>query len=327
MDELGAATVNNIRPVIYQLSGGEGKAAMTAERNMRKPRGWRTIAVSSGELSLHEKMSDASGNGTRTQFVTGGLTHRALDLEVTDIAERLPETARSAFVADLKRGCSRYYGTAGPEFIRLIIQRFGTGDKVRAHVDQQLAEIRTDIAPSDISPETERAIQRFALIAVAGELAVEAGLLPPDAKVRDTTRRIAAQWLASSVTLTAEEQIIAGVRRYIIEKQSQFQEIKDPDSRSNRAGWVDGEKDRWLFTEEQLRQTVPGVEKKQIARALNAGGFLFTNDAGRLMAKTSRQLQSPSAVRSRPPTTGPRIVVADENEDHSPIARPRSSRG
>ena len=46
--------------------------------------------------------------------------------------------------------------------------------------------------------------------------------------------------------------------------------------------------------------------------------------SGRLTAKTSRQLQSPSAVSTNPPITGPRIVVSDEAADQMPIAQPRS---
>lgn len=279
LDELGAAT-NDIRPMVYQLSGGEGKIRMNTQQKMQQPRVWRTIAVSSGELSLHDRMSDPSGNGKRTQVVKGGLTHRALDLEVNDIAETLPETERSSFVAGMKHGCAQYYGTAGPEFIRLIIERFGTGDKVRTYVNKQLDEIKTDITPSGLQllPEHTRAIRRLAQIAVAGELAVAEGLFPRDAKVRDATRHMVANWLASSVTLTAEEQIIANVRRYIIGKQASFQDHMDKTPRSYCAGWVDDKNDRWLLTEEHLCQTNPGVEKKQIADALKSRGFLFMNN-------------------------------------------------
>ena len=52
-----------------------------------------------------------------------------------------------------------------------------------------------------------------------------------------------------------------------------------------------------------------------------------TKPNGRLMAKTSRQLHSPKAVSTNPPTTGPRMVVSEEAEAQMPMAQPRWSRG
>ncbi len=285
LDELRTASVDNIEEIIHMLSGGEGKAAMNAQRNMRKRRVWRTIAVSTGEISVHEKVSNPNGNMRRTRAVKAGVTHRALDLEVDDIVGNLPEELRKGFVDELKQNCGRFYGTAGPEFIRATIDRFGTVDKVSAYVNERVTEFLTEIAPSGLAPEYRRALQRFALFAVGGEFAVEVGLLPQRAIVRETVGQFALKWLASTVTLDRKKQILDSIRSYILKKQAHFEDVHAKVPLSGRVGWRDVQNDRWLFADEQLFQAVPETTVVEIVEALRSRVLLFSNDSARVKTK------------------------------------------
>ena len=142
-----------------------------------------------------------------------------------------------------------------------------------------------DIAPSGISPMNERALRRLALIGVAGELAVELGLLPRHANVREVVRRIAVNWLASIRKRDRNAQVISNIRSFILQKQAQFEQLSAPAALSGRVGWRDVQNDRWLFTVEQLLQAVQGTQLNDILLALRSRGFLFRNDPTRAKAK------------------------------------------
>jgi len=58
LDELGAGNHRDIAPLVYQLAGGQGKTSMTASRELRAPRAWRTVAISTGEMSMESKLSE-----------------------------------------------------------------------------------------------------------------------------------------------------------------------------------------------------------------------------------------------------------------------------
>lgn len=285
LDELGSTTVGDIRPLVYQVSGGQGKGAMNSARELKEARAWRTIVISTGEESLHARMRDPDGDGARLRTVRGGLTHRALDIEIADIAEGAPIGDRGAIVKALKVSCARLYGTAGPELVRYLVGRFGTAADARQHIKERVAAVLSDIAPTDLPSETERALSRFALIAVAGELAAEAGIVPATAAaIRAATGQIARGWLGGAAE-TDDTRIVSEVRGFIFRHAARFQLISNSDPVPNRAGWLNRTDDLWLFTDDALAEAAPGTDKRTIARTLRRHGLLFTNDAEKLRAR------------------------------------------
>ncbi|MBK1723219.1 DUF927 domain-containing protein [Thiocystis violacea] len=307
LDELGSSTIGDIRPLVYQVSGGQGKTAMTSAREMKEPRSWRTIVISTGELSLHARMSDPDGDGTRSRTVKGGLTHRALDIEIDDIAGASPESDRESVVSGIKIACARSYGTAGPELVRLIAKRFNSAADARAYVREQIAKILTEIAPAGVATETLRAIKRFALVSVAGEFAAQVGLIPATTEqIRSATKGIVTAWLGASAE-TDEDRIVSSVRAFILRHESRFQPINEPDPPPrtdrygaeyqptprapepvrDRVGYVDRTAGRWMFTPAGLIEAAPGNDKTTIARTLKNSGYLYTNEKEKLMARTS----------------------------------------
>ena len=303
LDELGSSTLGDIRPLIDQLAGGQGKTALNSARDMREPRSWRTIAISTGELSLHAKMSDPDGDGIKNRTVKGGLTHRALDIEIADIAGASPEPEREGIVSGLKVACARYYGTAGPELVRLLAARFETAAQVRAWVREQLAVVMGDLAPPGLPAETARGVRRFALIAVAGEFAVQTGLIPATAaQVRACVKMAVTAWLNTAAE-TDEERLVASVRAFILRHAARFQPDAEsvaapltdrwgdpipatvPEPVRDRVGFVNHAKQLWMFTDAGLVEAAPGNDKTTIARTLRRTGYLFTNETGKLKAR------------------------------------------
>jgi uncharacterized protein (DUF927 family) len=312
LDELGSSTVGDIRPLIYQLAGGQGKTALNSAREMKEPRSWRTIAISTGELSLHARMSDPDGDGTKTRAVKGGLTHRALDVEIADIAEASPASEREAIVSGVKVACARTYGTAGPELVRLIAERFSSASAVRQYVKERIADVSADLIDRPLPAETARAVRRFALIAVAGEFAADAGLIPASKEeVRASVKEVATAWLGASAE-TDEERIVASVRAFILRHESRFQRInepepetktdrwgneyqptaRDPEPVRDRVGYVDRKAGKWMFTDAGLVEAAPGNDKTTIARTLKRAGYLHTSE-GKLQERVSIGAERP----------------------------------
>ena len=278
LDELGSATMGDIRPLVYQLSGGQGKTAMTASREMKEPRVWRTIVISTGELSLHARMADPDGDGVRVQMVKGGLTHRALDVELADIASGAPEVDRERIVSGIKVACARYYGTAGPELIRRMVERFASVTEARAYIKQRMSALTPHLTREALPAETARAVRRFALVAVAGEFAAEVGLIPakPEA-VMDAVRQVVDGWLGASGE-TDDTRIVEAVRSFILRHEARFQTVSADFAVQNRVGYLDRKDGLWMLTSTGLREAAPGNDVTTIARAIRRAGFLHTTD-------------------------------------------------
>ena len=287
LDELGSATVGDIRPLIYQVSGGQGKTALNSAREMREPRVWRTIVISTGELSLHARMSDPDGDGLKTRMVKGGLTHRALDVELTDIATGVPKQDRESVVSGIKVSCARYYGTAGPELIRLMVNRFGTVAEVRAYVRDRMVALVPILTHEALPVETARAVRRFALIAVVGEFAAQTGLIPATTKdVLDAVREVVVAWLGVSGE-TDDVRIVTSVRSFILRHESRFQSVASDDVVNNRVGFVDRTRGHWMLTTDGLVEAAPGNDLITIARAIKRAGYLYTDSVKDLTCKVS----------------------------------------
>ena len=121
-----------------------------------------------------------------------------------------------AFADQMKRAASTIYGTAGPEFVRQVIERQTNGELVRSRVAAFVENALAGVA--DWHGQAARAAERFGLIAVAGELAVEFGLVDwgEGQSTKDGLELFRA-WLETrgGAAPTEVRQIIAQVRRFL----------------------------------------------------------------------------------------------------------------
>jgi uncharacterized protein (DUF927 family) len=281
LDELGASTASDIRPMVYSIAGGQGKTAMSSDRKLKEPRAWRTIGISTGEGSLSARMAESGA-------VKGGLVHRAIDIEVSDIAAETPKAQRGSVVESIKSACARHYGTAGPVLVETIAREFGTASAARAYLKREIASIMQEISIPGLPQEVDRALKRFALICAAGEFAARHGLIPCEpAAVRGAVKAAARAWLEANAD-TDDLRIVASVRAFIHRHAARFQSMNDtgrivPD----RVGFVDYTEGEWMLFPAGLQEAAPGNDLVTIARALKAAGHLRTDKEERLTARVS----------------------------------------
>jgi uncharacterized protein (DUF927 family) len=284
LDELGQVEAREAAAALYSLSNGGGKVRASRDGAMREPKSWRVLTLSTGELSGEAKLSEDRGRKARA-----GQLVRLLDIP----AERGfgafdhagPENDAGKLAKAFKQAAISAYGTAGPEFVRRLIDEQVTGENVRALI----AEFVAAHVPAGADGQIDRAAQRLGLIAAAGELATLLGVTPwEEGEASAAAAWALEQWIGQrGGTEPAENrQAIEQVRLFIeAHGESRFEPLDDPGARpvSNRAGWRKGEgQDReWLIPPETWRAEIcNGLDPKLVARTLADAGMLKRGSDG-----------------------------------------------
>jgi uncharacterized protein (DUF927 family) len=280
LDELGQAEARELAAALYMLAHGGGKARAHRDGSLRESSTWRVLTLSSGELPVDAKLTEDRGRKPRA-----GQLVRMLDIHadrgrgfgIFDFTR--PDVDAVALAKRCKLAASFAYGTAGPEFVRLLIAGGVTGDDVRARVN--------DFVVANIPPGAEgqvnRAAQRLGLIAAAGELGTELGLTGwREGEARSAAAGALKQWIERRGGLEAAEvrQAIEQVRRFFeAHGEARFDNLDDPDARpvSKRAGWRKGrgEDRRWFVPPETWKAEVcAGLDPNLAARVLAKRGII-----------------------------------------------------
>src|ERR1035438_314770 len=172
LDEISQSSPKEIDTTFYMLANEHGKNRMTASATERPGRSWRVIVLSTGEKDLAAHINE----GGKT--VRGGHMVRCLDIPSDSGAGMgLFEDIHGATNADefaqiLQNLTMQYYGSAFPAFMEKII----TFPTAKDDISKGTKKFATEVTPPNASGEVLRAIQRFALVAAAGEIASGLGI-------------------------------------------------------------------------------------------------------------------------------------------------------
>jgi len=199
----------------------------------------------------------------------------------TGSAKELAET--------IKLAACTHYGTAGPAFVKRILKH-GLGE-VREVLRAAMAKFRAENVPNGADGQVQRAADRFALVAVAGELACELEIVPwPRGSAYNAAALCFRAWLdrRGGVEPAEVQDAIARVRHFIeAHGQSRFVEINagTPNSRpvANRAGFRQGsgKDEEWWFLPETWKEEVcDGMDPTRTARALADRSMLLPGSDG-----------------------------------------------
>ena len=306
LDEVGQVDGKEIGQAIYMASSGVGKTRMTKDATLKTSHKWRLLILSSGEQPIESKLVEDTRRGKRA---FAGQLVRAIDIQANrgpaGVFDHYPGFDFKAFTAEMKQAASRFYGMAGAEFVRRLIERGIDGDIVRAKV-----AAFTEVAlanEKDYHGQAGRAAERFGLVAAAGELAVELELLPWSANPTADALALFKDWLEGRGGAVPAEvrQIIAKVR-YFLEAHggSRFEDLDHPPTNPvtllpydqripNRAGYRRGRgaNQRWLVLPHVWREEVcQGFDPTEVAKILHSFGMLEPGEDG----KQSRKQRLPN---------------------------------
>lgn len=199
LDDLSHADGKEVGKILYSLSGGAGKSRMSLKggNDLQNTLTWRTLVISNGETSLRQKIE--RDNGTYQP----GISVRFPDVDVSDVNREVPQS----LIQKIKQGIHDNYGHAGTEFVFGLFEHgwHNRTDELYERVNCAVSSIVGDASGGMV----RRAALPFALIQVAGELAVEYDILPQSLDVQDTIKWAWDSYCQSGdvVTLSTLEQI------------------------------------------------------------------------------------------------------------------------
>lgn len=281
VDELGSSVAAVIS--VYNAASGQGKTRMTDAGQRKRQLEWRLGILSSGEISMQEKVEES--NKRRAKL---GELIRALDIPIESMngeGSRVCEE-QAVLVRNLKQSCGVLYGTAGPAFMQAVLDSFVTEERLQNYLVSEIDAIQAALVENakrrrKLDPAHVRALRRFALVAVAGALASESTVLPFSAEdIRRSIFAAAEAWLEALPLLSEAEQAVESIRDHVI---SNFANILHYDvvtlserplshiPRDQKAIFKD---DLILFDKAQFAEACGGVSPKIALKFMHLRGML-----------------------------------------------------
>lgn len=172
LDELHQATPDDVDQAIYMLANGVSKIRGSKEGFAAKTNRWRLGFLSTGEIGLSETLAQIQ------KTVRAGQEVRFIELPVTRQygAFDYLHSARNSkeFAEMLNRNITTNHGAVFPAWI----EHLSTQPNLAEFLHIELAKIRQKLSKNQHGNQAGYALDRFALLALTGELAIAAGIMP-----------------------------------------------------------------------------------------------------------------------------------------------------
>lgn len=309
LDEISQSAPHQIGAVVYALGNGVGKQRANRHGLAKTSARWRIMWISSGERSLEAHMREANLTTKAGQQV------RLLNIPATEQSYGLFDSLYdyadgSAFADALSKGYKQHYGHAGITFIQCLIDDSRDLQAMFANA----LNLPQFTATQGIG---NRAAKVFALIAMAGELAIEYGIVPWETGLAlEAAATAYRKWHSlHGGGQTEEQQILKAIQTFINKHgDSHFQPLQQehrihqivPD----RAGfWKQNSLGRvYCFYPSALEEIVEGFDKVRIAITLEYAGWLIERDKD----KRTKKLFLPDGTKK-----GLYVVQPKETEEEA----------
>ena len=244
LDELAQLDPKVAGESAYMLANGQGKSRAGRTGAARPRLSWRLLFLSAGEIGLAEHMSEAN---KRTR---AGQELRMIDLPADagrgcGVFDELHGYEGGGVLAQhLTRACEATYGAAGRAWLEHLTQNTeGLSRLLRERMDVTEAKL----VPESAAGQVQRVGRRFALVAVAGELATAAGVTGwPAGAATEAARRCFNAWIEArpaGIGLSENAAVMRQMRQWFgLHGEARFTDWSRADDdhapkTMNRAGW------------------------------------------------------------------------------------------
>ncbi|MGA4104370.1 DUF927 domain-containing protein [Ralstonia nicotianae] len=288
LDEISQIDSKEIGEAAYMLANGQGKARASQTGTAKQAFSWQLLFLSSGEESLASMMARAGKRPNAGQEI------RLADIEADAGAgmgafESLNDHVSAADLAQaINDNAQRFHGAVGIAFIRTIVADRAGLPKL---LNEGIAEFVADVAPTGADSQVLRVARRFALVAVAGELATHYGLTGWQAQEAVQAAKVCfASWLeAFGGTTNRETRSILAQARAFFESHgsSRFEDINATHDQRiiNRAGFYktddNGTRIYFVLPEAFKNEICKALDHKTVERTLLAKGWIKKGGDGR----------------------------------------------
>ena len=288
LDELSQIDPREAGEAAYLLANGQGKARASRTGAARQSARWRLLFLSAGEESLAALMAKSGKKANAGQEI------RLADIDADagvgmGAFEMLHEHPTPAVLAQaLKDAASRFHGAAGAQWLKRIV---ADRSKLADFLQDGMRQFVEEAAPSDAAGQVLRVARRFALVAVAGELATHYGLTGwNEGDADQACQQCFAAWLEAfgGAGNREERAILAQVRAFFeTHGASRFEDVTaQHDQRIiNRAGFFRtseyGTREFLVLPEVFKREVCSGFDMKIGIAALTKAGWLEKGEGNR----------------------------------------------
>ncbi|KZE25327.1 DUF927 domain-containing protein [Crenobacter luteus] len=308
LDEIHQCDPRIVGETVYMLGNGRGKARANDRGGARGAVAeWRLLFLSSGEKTLEAHMAEAR------KEMKAGMEIRLLAVPADagaglGLFHALHDKPNGKALADqLKAAVASHYGHPARAFLtRLVSERASIG----ALIVEQMRRFAADVVPAGAHGQVHRAAARFALVAVAGELASAWGITGwPKGAAWESARVCFADWLTLRGTSgNREDDTMLGKVRLFFEQhgEARFTRLSpetllheqdgrgpDPDLHAPktllRCGYrakdaVSGVLRYYVFPESFRQEVCAGLDVARVCKLLQQAGALeVTKGSGNLL--------------------------------------------
>lgn len=276
LDEISECNPKEVGAIVYAAGNGRGKTRARASGDVKPIVTFRNFIVSTGERTISAVMEEAGDRAKAGQLV------RMLDIPVGGkhgCFDELHAFEKGSAMSDAIRNRStQFYGTVGRQFVAHLVK---IQETVPAHFEQ--IKNMPMFTPDDDQGQAKRIAQRFALLALAGEIATKTGITGWNQGVATAAAQVGLRACLSMRGKGNSEthQIIEAVTAYISTYgDSRFTPLDDKDSRlqaNERSGWYEDDgngRRHYLFHAAGFKAALLGFDQKQGIKVLQGQGIL-----------------------------------------------------
>lgn len=291
LDEINEVEPKHLGQSVYMLANGRGKTRAKQDSSARAVKTWRLTYISSGELTPAEYMRMDNAR------IQAGQEMRLLNIPVNRVYgafDDLHSLSSGAELSDeIKTASAKYFGHAGMAFVERLVGLLA--DQSPRVLDSRLDEITDCIfkAGNFEDAQAGRAAKKFAVFALAGELATDWSIVPwTPGEATDAAIELFRLWRQDFGEGPSESRkILEAVRDYIDQHgPNRFvrlapiydaEKAHDPKGNYTRAGWIDRNadgKDVYLFNPPGLKDATKGFSIQQVTKTLSEAGWLLRDE-------------------------------------------------
>ena len=286
LDELHLVSARFAGDIVYMLANGRGKQRMSTAGMGKPVDTWVVATLSSGEITLEDHL--ASGG----KKIHAGQEVRLIDIEADgrrfgsfDVLHS--EEDSGLFVERLLQASTNHHGHASRIFVEKLIVNMDRRDTFKNAMSKIMDQA---IKGHDLGQDSQvrRVLKRFALAAMAGEVATAFGLTGWEkGEAMNGILKVAGNWIEERDVARAKPiaAALARTREYLMEHLDHFVPCG---SSEDLDGWRD---DTWIYIRPDIWSRIHGAEGAlEAARLHNAANMLKTDKGGTLQLKMGRSV-------------------------------------
>lgn len=228
LDEIGECDPRELGAIVYMLGNGQGKIRSQKAGGMRRVLEWQNMVLSSGEKTIEAHIQSANQKTFAGQEVrlVNIPAEASYGLGVFDHLHTFK--TGEAFSKHLREASVKIYGSPIRTFLQKIITQ-NLLDKLKLDWKTFKASFVKKCEQPEMGGEVYRVLERFALVAYAGETATALGITGwPEGEARSAAMQLFNDWLAVRGTAgsTVEIESIRRVKAFIEKSTNRFQRIR-----------------------------------------------------------------------------------------------------